>query len=107
MLRGVGRRGRVGVDAALAPGSAQRGSDPSLRQFPGRGWGWCDRQHRAGFNRGQVAGGLAGEGLEERWVVLAQQRAPGTCYPLIRGTGQVWESGSMDRQTQVAASHSK
>ena len=32
---------------------------------------------------------------------------PGPVTPVIRGTGQVWESGSTDRRPQVAASHSK
>jgi hypothetical protein len=58
-----------GVDAALAPASAQRGSDPCLRQLGCRGRRGRDCQDRAGIGRGEVAGGFAGEGLEECRVV--------------------------------------
>jgi hypothetical protein len=62
------------VDAAFAAGAAQRGGDAGLGEF-GRmrrsgGYG----QNRAGFGFGQVGGGLSGEGVQERRVILAQHR---------------------------------
>ena len=72
MLQDVG--GQI-VDAAFTTGAPQRGGDAGLGE-PGRVRGsGRDGQNRAGFRFGQVGGGLAGEGVQERRVVFAQHRS--------------------------------
>jgi hypothetical protein len=65
--------GGQGVDAAFAPGAAQRGGDAGLGQPRAGGRGWGDGQDRAGFGTGQVGDGALGEGGQEAGIKLAQQ----------------------------------
>jgi hypothetical protein len=55
-------------------GAAQRGSDAGLGEFGRVPRGGGDGQYRAGLGFGQAGGGLSGEGIQERRVVLAQHR---------------------------------